>query len=49
MFEEGPLEEHRERDGFFFFPAPSLGEDAAVLRSEHPFSDWLREGAQGSG
>lgn len=32
-----------------FFPARSLGEDAAVLRSEHPFSDWLLEGAQGSG
>lgn len=40
------LEELRERVAF---PARSLGEDAAVLRSEHPFSDWLPEGAQGSG
>ena len=31
------------------FPARSLAEDAAVLRSEHPFSDWLRADAQGSG
>lgn len=52
VFEEGSgdaqLETRREEEALF--PARSLGEDAAVLRSEHhPFSDWLREGAQGSG
>lgn len=52
--EEGPESRswrntQRKRRVFFFCPARSLGEDAAVLRSEHPFSDWLLEGAQGSG
>lgn len=37
------LDERAEKETVF--PARSLGEDAAVLRSEHPFSDWLLEGA----
>lgn len=44
---DAELEQHAEKETFF--PARPLGEDAAVLRSEHPFSDWLLEGAQGSG
>lgn len=61
VFKEGPetrswRNTQRKRRLFFLFfllllllPARSLREDAAVLRSEHPFSDWLLEGAQGSG
>ena len=50
--EEGPETRswsNTQRKRRFFFPARPLGEDAAVLRSEHPFSDWLLEGAQGRG
>lgn len=43
----GNTHTHTERRETIFSPplslsaAQSLGEDAAVLRSEHPFSDWL--------
>lgn len=48
--EEGPeTRSWRNTQRKTFFPAGSLGEDAAVLRSEHPFSDWLLEEAQGGG
>lgn len=47
VFDEGRWRKHthrEKRDDFFplsLSAARSLGEDAAVLRSEHPFSDWL--------